>query len=90
MGKKGESCIHLLVYRILKEKANGRTFISYDCVREVMHRRFNKVPRPLHYILLKEMEELGLIKKNGNTRCIVYELTGGKRDHVLNQHIGLV
>ena len=80
------SCIHLTIYKCFKQQAEGRIWINYDCVREILRRRLHKFPKPLHFVFLKEMEELKLIKRNGNSRSIVYELTGGDKDKLLNQY----
>jgi hypothetical protein len=84
------SCIHLIIYRCFKQEVNGRIYINYDCVREILRRRLHKFPRAIHYKVLKEMEELKLIKRNGNSRSIIYELTGGDKDKAINQYMDVI
>jgi hypothetical protein len=85
------SCIHLFIYKVFKEKAEGRLFIPFHSVREVLRRRLHKIPRPLHYTFLKEMEGYNLIKRAGslNGKNIHYELTGGDADKKLNTDLSL-
>jgi len=85
--KKSYPTIHLAIYRLFKNRANGRLSINHDCVRDVMSRTLYKFPKSIHYSTLKEMEELKLIKRHGNTRSIFYELTGGNADNILNNLI---
>lgn len=84
------SCLHLIIYRCFKQEVNGRVWINYDCVREILRRRLHKFPKAIHYQVLKEMEDLKLIKRNGNSRCIVYELTGGDKDKEVNQYVDII
>jgi hypothetical protein len=79
-------CVYLFIYKIFKQKANGNIWISYSCVKEILHRKFYVLPRQLHYVFLKEMEEFKLIKKHGNTKEIKYELLSGNFDKLLNQY----
>ncbi len=74
----------------MKERAEGRIFISYAVVREILRRRFFHIPKPINQVVLKEMQEHKLIKRIGNTRDIKYELTGGDIDKLLNQYISFI
>jgi predicted transcriptional regulator len=85
-----ESCLHLLIYKHFKQKASGRMFINYSCAIEIMRRRFREIPRALHYETLHEMEELGLIRRTGNTNSIKFELIGKNRDNKINKYLGVV
>ena len=78
-------CIYLFIYKIFKSKAEGKIFISYETIREVLRRRLHKIPRCLHYEVLKEMEKYNLIKRVGHTKNIQYELLGKDIDRLLNQ-----
>ena len=78
-------CIYLIIYRIFKIEANGRIYLDYSCIREILRRRLHKFPKPIHYEVLKDMEELGLIKRLGNTKNIKYELTGKNIDKLINK-----
>jgi len=80
-------CIYLFIYKIFKLKSNGRIFIRYEDVREILRRRLHKIPHCLHYEFLKEMENHNLIKRIGshNGKNIKFELVGGDIDRYLNQ-----
>mgnify|MGYP003131687728 CR=1 FL=1 len=67
--------IYLFLYREMKKKSNGRMFITYGCVKELLNRRLSKIPKSVHYIILNEMEELELIKKIGPKENRIIELT---------------
>lgn len=77
--KLDNDMFYIYLYKLFKQKSNNRIFISFHCVREVMRRRLHKIPRCLHYIFLKEMEQLKLIKRVGsqNGKNISY-LTNGE------------
>lgn len=81
-------CIHLFIYRMFKEKVNGRIYIPFHLVREIMRRRLHKIPRVLHYEILKEMENYNLIRRIGsdNGKNIIFELTGKDKEKILNQY----
>jgi hypothetical protein len=81
---------HLIIYKVLKAEAKGKVYLSYDIVREILHRRFFALPKWSHHNFLKEMEDLGLIKRNGNTKSIFYELTGGDKDKLINQFVDII
>jgi len=73
----------------MKEHCRGY-FISHDSVRCILRRRLPKFPRTLHYVAIKELEQLKLIKKIGNTISLKYELIGRDADKLLNQHISVI
>ncbi len=77
--------IYLFLYKLLKESANGSSEISHRNLIEIFTRRFNKVPKVIHYEIIKELEELKLIKKAGVTNKIRYELIGTGADKLLNK-----
>jgi len=78
---------YLFLYKLFKLKTNGRIYISFHCVREIMNRRLHKIPRVLHYEFLKEMEHFQLIKRLGSTngKNIMFELIGKDLDKKLNK-----
>jgi hypothetical protein len=82
--------MHLLIYKHFKQKASGRCFINYSCAVEILRRRFREIPRTLHYEFLKEMEDMKLIRKTGNTNSIKFELIGRNRDNKINKHLGII
>lgn len=78
---------YLFLYRLFKQKTEGRNYIGYNLVREILNRRLHKIPRILHYEFLKEMEFHNLIRRVGsiNGKNIGFELIGGDIDKYLNQ-----
>lgn len=52
---------------------------------EIMRRRLHKFPKRMHYEIIKELEELKLIKKLGMTNNIQYEILGKDIDKLLNK-----
>jgi len=77
--------IYLFLYKLLKERANGHLEISYRNLTEIFTRRFNKLPKVVHYEIIKELEELKLIRKIGATNNIRYELIGRGVDKLLKK-----
>ena len=78
--------LYLYLYRAIKEKSKGRPFISHRNIMEIFKRRLYRFPHPLHYLVIKEMQELKLIKKVGRTNNITYELIGKDIDKQLNKY----
>ena len=81
--------IYLFLYKLIKEKAHRgaefRFYITHNCLFELMQRRFNKLPRVIHYQIIKELEELKLIKKTGATNSIRYEVIGKDKEKLLKK-----
>ena len=75
--------LYLFLYRQLRVKATGGIMISSQCVMEIMRRRLHKIPRQIHHVILKEMEDLGLIKKRNTSK---YEILAGDIDKILNNY----
>lgn len=75
----------------MKEKCHLQ-MIEYHRVREILNRRFGKheIPKKLHYVFLKEMEEFGLIKKIGNTSSLRFQLVAGNIDNSINQYLSFI
>lgn len=78
-------CLYLFIYKIFRIKSNGKIFVSHATIREVLRRRLHKIPRVLHYEVLKEMEGYKLIKRIGNTKNLKYELLSKNKDKLLNR-----
>ena len=80
---------YLFLYKLFKQKNEGRYYIEFNQVRETLNRRLHKIPRVLHYEFLKEMERFPkpLIRRVGSTngKHIGFELIGGDIDKHLNQ-----
>ena len=78
---------YLFLYRLFKQKNEGRCYIEFNQVREILNRRLHKIPRVLHYEFLKEMEFYNMIRRVGSTngKHIGFELVGGDIDKHLNQ-----
>lgn len=73
----------------MKKRCKGN-YISYQDIKDILCRRFGKheLPKKLHYVFLKEMEEFELIKKiSNNKKCIRYELIAGDIDKCINQYL---
>jgi len=79
--------IYLFIYRDMKEKAHRGSFIPHRILIEILKRRLYRIPRMLNEQIIKEMEELKLIKKVGVTNKIRYELIAKNIDKLLNQYI---
>jgi hypothetical protein len=82
--------LYLFLYRSIRIKARGMTFVSHRCLMELFRRRIYFIPKPLYSKIIKEMEELKLIKKLGNSNNIRYELIGKDIDKLLNQHLPII
>ena len=75
---------HLFVYQLMKQKATNKVFINYPIAKEVINRRFQKLPKFYLKIILREMEELKLIKQVGRRGHMVFEFTAKDLDKKLN------
>lgn len=82
MKSKEIPIFYLFIYRHLRKKANGRPFITHTNLFEILKRVLNKVPNPLKYEVIRELEEFNLIKKINKRK---YQLTGGRSDLKLNK-----
>ena len=78
--------LYLFIYSKIREKATHGIQICHSDLKEIMRRRLHKIPRHLHYIIIKEMEELKLIKKVGNTKNLKYICVGKDIDKCLSQY----
>ncbi len=77
---------HALLYKRIKAKAKlGPTVLPRVIITEL--KRISRVPNTLHYPILKQMEEEGLIKRINHQR---YEVSGlGKNERIkeINQKL---
>ncbi len=78
--------LYLFIYKLMKEKSHSNVFISYADVRELLRRRIHNVPRIYHFLILEEMEEIGIIKKIGNKKNFKYEFVGKDVEKLLNKY----
>ena len=79
--------LYLFVYKSLKEGALNKFYISYSSAKKVLKNRFYRIPHNLHYVILKELGELGLLKKIGGKNCMKFEFTGQDAEKLLNQYL---
>ena len=87
--KKKIPALYLFIYKLMKEKAESSLYISYPRIRELFNRRLYRIPKKYHNILLKEMQELGLIKKVGNKNCIKYQFLAKNAEKLLNKYVDI-
>ena len=88
---KQYSVFHLLIYHKLKEKANNNRskidntprYISCGEALEIMRRTLGHVPLKLHHRILKELEEINLIKKENKMNILIF--IGGSVDEKLKE-----
>lgn len=77
------SRVYLYFYGRVKKKANGRPMISSVDLIEVFKRTFlPNVPKSIYYIIIKDMESLGLLKKIDRLK---YQITGKNADNYLRR-----
>lgn len=79
--------IYLFIYKCLKEDSVRGIYITHANALMTLKRRFYRIPRMLYFTLLKELEELKLIRRVGNTNNIRYELIGKDIDKKLNDYL---
>jgi UDP-N-acetylglucosamine pyrophosphorylase len=70
----------------MREKAGDNIWLDYPSVKEILKRNFHNLPNVYYYITLKDMEELGLIRKVGNNPRIRYELIAKDIDKLLHDY----
>jgi hypothetical protein len=79
--------LYLFIYQALKSMSSNKFFISYAEAKEVLNRRLYKIPKKLHIVVLKEMEEYKLIKKFGeNVKCLRYKFLAQEVEKFINNH----
>lgn len=78
--------LYLLFYRFLKEKARNNVFIPYSLAKQALAMKIYNIPRKYFYLILKDMEELKLLKKIGNRKNVKYEFIGKDADKLLNKY----
>lgn len=85
-------CLYLFLYSKLREKSkiNHGLFIQYKYVVEIFGRNLHQVPRIFYSIILKEMEDLKLLRrvggKSGGRAGYRYEFLRKDIDKLLNQY----
>lgn len=78
---------HLFLYGLIKKQATRGIYITHKDAMEIIDRRLTRrFPSYVHKIILKELEELKLIKKIGNTSSLHYEITGKEADKLLKNY----
>lgn len=75
--------VHLILYRKIKRKANGRRYVGHCDVIEIMKRFLPYFSRVLYYPIIKDMEKDNLLRKIDKTK---YEIVGGSADNSLNKY----
>ncbi len=86
LNKKDIPVLYLLFYRFFREKSRKNIFISYSLAKQTLAMKIYNIPRKYYYLILKEMEELGLLRKIGNKRNFKYEFMGKDIDKHLNKY----
>ncbi len=75
--------LYVLFYKLLKEKARNNIFIHYALAKETLAMKIYNIPRKYYYLILKEMEELGLLLKIGSGKKFRYEFVGKDIENLL-------
>jgi len=78
--------LYLLFYRFLKEKARNNVFIPYSLAKQALAMKIYNIPRKYFYLILKDMEELKLLKRIGNRKNMKYEFIGKDAYTLLNKY----
>lgn len=77
---------HLFICRLMQERAHNHPFISHDNVKEIFSRRLYFLPVKYRVLLLREMEELKLLKKVGGKNNLRYEFLVKNAESLLRQY----
>lgn len=72
---------HIFIYKKIKEKAKFSQYIRPKQLLEILKRN-SSVPKTLHYPILKQMEEEGLIKRINHQK---YEFTDAQRNEKIKE-----
>jgi len=78
--------LYLFVYKKIKDKAERKAYVSHAKVREIIRRKCYFIPNHFHSKILKEMEQMKLIRKFGTTNNIQYELVEKEVDKLINRN----
>ena len=81
--------LYLFVYKELKEGASNKFYVSYSQAKKILKNRFYRIPHSFHYVILKELGELRLIKKIGGKNCMKFEFVGKDAEKLLRQYLSL-
>jgi|TARA_B100001971_G_C18172395_1_gene527932 hypothetical protein len=69
----------------MKDKSKKNLFIEYHTVREIFNRRLYFIPKKYRWCILREMEDLKLIKKVGKKNNLSFKFVGEDADKLLRQ-----
>lgn len=75
--------VHLILYRKIKRKANGRRYVAHCDVMEILKRFMPYFSRMLYYPIIEDMEKDKLLRKIDKAK---YEIVGGNADLPLNKY----
>jgi hypothetical protein len=84
---KNPPLLYVFIYKLIKQKANGRKIIPHQEVLEVLRRRLLRIPRIYHYQIIKELGLYKLLRKIDKRK---YEIVGGNIDNLLNQYNSII
>lgn len=76
-------CFYLLIYRKIKERANGKRVVPHFEVLKIVGQTAPHVPKRFRYIIIHEMEEYSMIKKLNKHKI---QITGGNIDAKLEKY----
>lgn len=74
--------IYLFLYKVIKQKANGRIIVAHNEVIEILKRRIWKISHKYYFPIIKEMCQFRLLKRINKRK---YEIIGGNIDNLLNR-----
>lgn len=80
-GSKTPAWEHVYIYSKIKEKAKISPYVRPKMILEEL-KRICRVPKTLHYPILKQMEEEGLIKRVNHQK---YEFTTDDKDERIKE-----
>jgi len=84
MPKKSEPPVFCLwIYQKIKKRANGRVFVPYATILEIIKRSIPWTPRVLYYPIIKDLERYNLLRRVDKKK---YEIIGGNADLSLNKY----
>lgn len=79
--------LYLFICRLMQERAKSHLYITYAITKELFARRLYFLPIKYRLLLLKEMEELKLIRKIGRKNSIKYEFLVKDAEKLLRQQL---
>jgi len=78
--------LYLFLYKIILEHSCGRSYITYASVKEILKRRLYKIPNHIRYLVLKELEQMNLLRCVGKKNNLKYEILNREIDKILNKY----